>query len=102
MQFLEGSPYPLRVMRRDPSGHGGLRPQSSSEKLSESSGMGCQGSWVMLDPSEQLLPSPICEMGLTSLISISKVPSSSDTLLDMKPAKADVTVSWGGKGKDPG
>ena len=56
----------------------------------------------MLDPSEQLLPSPICEMGITSLISISKVPSSSDTLLDMKPAKADVTVSWGGKGKDPG
>lgn len=102
LQFLEGTPYLLRVMgRHDPSGHCGLRPWSSSNKLSESSGMGCQGNWVMWDPSELPLPLPICEMGIASLISVSKVPSSSDTLLDTRLAKADVTMTWGGKGKDP-
>lgn len=37
-----------------------------------------------------------------SLISVFKVPSSSDTLLDMRPAKADVIVSWLERGKTLG
>lgn len=47
--------------------------------------------WLMLGPIEPF-SSPICEMGMASLISVSKAPSSSNTV-GVRVAKAGVTSS---------
>lgn len=46
----------------------------------------------MSGPIEPLLPSAICEMGMVSLISVSKAPSSSNTV-GVRVAEAGVTSS---------
>lgn len=86
MQSLEGTHSPplgrrVGVMgREDATRHCGLTSQSVVvESCLRAKRWPCQRNWGMLGPSEPLPLPPICEVG-TSLISVSKAPSSSDAL----------------------